>query len=466
MGYSGWFIVARPNVDVDPDALLEPFGCESAIERNAGWIEGEGLDRYAASEIDVQAIAEALDGPVLLADITTSDYAWVRVASPGQGATDVILTPAALMAVGVPMPGRADIAAAHRAFVAWSVAAPTPVSEADLRALIKRGATLAEDVVWELLSMLGIAPVPGHDHDDADPSDVLRALRLDELGGYRRPLADMIQPPLPDEPPPRDWSSERFVQGLGDDFVGVWDRTRPDAPLYRFDLTSRGLDQALDFWAGMHSRLDLGDDADAFDGLVGIEVGGMAPGGRHLHPRDWRFIPGWGDGFAAVWDREAGPEPVVRFNGRGDRARWRATEWASMATLELLAAKKQLGPDRWISAHQVNPYDSTGHSRAKVFLVAFEDEDSTWATIPGDGFDRAGFRIHELWLLVDGLDISAATERPSPDAEVAKHSARRWGAVGDWARVPDDVPRTLLATARWAVLESPLAASLAPFQRD
>jgi hypothetical protein len=212
----------------------------------------------------------------------------------------------------------------------------------------------------------------------------------------------------------------------------------------------------------LDARLDLGDEADAFDGMIGLlgHLGGFLPGGREYDVLHSRVLPGWGHGFAAVWDREHGAKPLVSFKGK-DEARYRAVDWASQAMMRVLAANKVLGPDRWLSSSPEVPY---GHGawKSTLWLVAYEGADPSWPPHGTQGIEADGYVVNTVVKLRDGFDIAAMPIVSRLDPDYALHQAQAYGAGNDWQRVPDDVPRTLLETARWAIEDSPLASSLVP----
>jgi hypothetical protein len=70
--------------------------------------------------------------------------------------------------------------------------------------------------------------------------------------------------------------------------------------------------------------------------------------------------------------------------------------------------------------------------------------------------------VNTIVKLRDGFDLAAMPIVSRLDPDYALHQAQGYGAGSDWQRVPDEVPRTLLETARWAIEDSPLASSLVP----
>ena len=454
MGYSGRLVFARPGVGVDVDAVLTRFGLSAPTARDSDWIEAEDP---SLDPIDIDGLIHDLAGPVLIADVTTSDFATIGFGAPGLTPAAVILTPRAFRAEGLRLPSKAATEAAHEACASWSDVAPRQVAPTAIRSLVERGATLAEDIVWELVSMLGIAPDPNFERTVGADPEVIRRLKLGELGGYLRPTSDMTMV-RSDEYPGRDWASERFVMGLGDGFVGVWDRKHPEEPAFRFEQNSRGFDRALHAWSGMTERLELGEQSDWFAGLIGLECNSFAPGGRFLRVADSRYLPGWGKGFAAVWDREAGRAPIIRFKG-GQSAVHRAVAWAHRTAAVELAAAKLVGADRWVCGDADRWMEPEDYPRS-VWILAYEVGDSRWPPYGLEEQVADGYLLHQAFNRPEPFGLWAMPEPAKTDPNAAKAAAVRWNVRGDWVRVPDDVPLTLLETARWAVEASPFAAEL------
>ena len=395
-----------------------------------------------------------------MAEVAHSDLAYAIVASPDTEPVAIILTPKAFRAESMPVPtGRASRAALD-AFVEWSKAAPRQATADGLTAMIKTGNTFAEDLVWELLDQLQIRPLPDSDVPDSPHEAGIARVAARDLVGFLQPMSWMGEHRSAGRPIP--WSAHRFVPGHGADFCGIWDRLSPAAPLLTYKNDLRGREALSMDLVDLDARLDLGDESDAFDGMIGLlgHLGGFFPGGREYDVLQSRFVPGWGAGFAAVWDREHGAKPVVSFKGK-DEARYRAIDWARQAMMRILAADKVLGPDRWISTSREVPYDD-GVWKSTLWLLAYEDADPAWPPHGTQGEEADGYVANLITKLRDGFDLDAMPIVSRPNAEYALHQAEGYGASNDWLRVPDEVPRTLLETARWATQDSPFASSLVP----
>lgn len=130
--------------------------------------------------------------------------------------------------------------------------------------------------------------------------------------------------------------------------------------------------------------------------------------------------------------------------------------------LPILAQEKAVGTDRWISRRRDDPYDTSGLTKAALWLLTYEEADASWPPPGTQGMERDGYVLQQVVKLEHGFDLRAGFGFADLDVDVAKHAAGKWGARGDWIPVSDQVPLNLLATARWAVEDSPYASSLVP----
>lgn len=462
MGFTGTIVAAKAPPEVDIERVLAGFDFHEPETVEDGWVIDEGHRHPAQAADYFLDLVEAVSGPVLLAEVAHSDLAYVIVATPATDPVTVILTPRAFRAEGMPVPRGCARRADMDAFVAWTIAAPRRARRDRLEAMIKAGNTFAEDLVWELLDELRIRPLPDSEVTPSpDEAEIARVGAVD-LVGYLKPMSWMGERRSATRDVP--WREHRFVPGHGEDFCGIWDRKAPGGPLLTYANDLRGREALWMDLVDLDARLELGDASDAFDGMIGLlgDLQGFYPGGRAYRVFDSRFIPGWGAGFAGVWDREVDSQPVVKFKG-GQSARDRALSWANQAMLKILAAAKTIGPDRWISRSREDPpYDHQPASDSNVWLLAYEDADPTWSPHGLLGEEANGFVLHAVIKLRQGFDIHAFPVMPSMDPAQAKEHAHGYGAGADWLRVPDEVPRNLLETARRVVEDSPLAASLVP----
>jgi hypothetical protein len=462
MGFTGTILAAKPANSIDVERLLVQFDFLEPESVEDGWVIDEAYRHPRQAQDYFRDVVEAFAGPTLVVEVAHSDLAYLIAGSPGTEPVVVVLTLRAFRAEGVPLPSSRAQRAAVEAFVEWSSVAPRPITVDRMQALIKAGNTFAEDLVWELLDVLRIRRLPDSDPTSSPDIAGIERVGADDLTGYLKPVSwmgDQWQYADRDVP----WSEYRFIPGHGNGFCGIWDRREPSAPLLTYPNDLRGREALSQDLADLDARLDLGQASDAFDGMIGLlgHLGGFFPGGREFQLVNSRFLPGWGNGFAGVWDQDGGSQPVVRFKG-GDRARDRALDWTHVAMMRILAEAKVIGPDRWVSSYAEIPFEAPPMDRFAVFLVAFEEADPTWPPNGVQGMEVDGFLIHQIVKMRDGFDIQATSDLPDRDPDVVKRRAMEWNASGDWVRVPDTVSSTLFETARWAVEESPFAQRLIP----
>ena len=453
MGYTGSVIVARPTCAADDArAALRATGFADVTSLPEGWIHAESTDRSVIVHEGLAAeLAEQLAGPVLIGDVTHSDFAWLVVAAPSIAAVSLLLTPAALRREGVPVPSTAEQEAAMEAIASWSRAAIKPLTIEYLRSNVRRRMTFAEDHLWEIIDTLGLGPALETPAAVLAARDPTAPTFWDGLDGYLAPLEWMNDDGFWCVDRHVPWAEYRYVPGLGDGFIGIWDRESPAHPI-RFDHSHKGMDQ-------MFKRLEkLGwplerklTDTEALVGLVRplpSDDFQLRPAGRALPIRISRFVPGWGKGFAGVWDREDPTEPVMQVRRRKE-ADFEAIIWAYGRMETLLAERKEVGADRWVARRRATPYDRD-EDRSTMFLLTLEAADPDWPPVRAEDLDQAGFYLyqlnpHETDGVLSHIGFVHALEVD------AKADAVRWGAVDEWIRVPDTVPTNLLATARWAL---------------
>jgi hypothetical protein len=461
MGFTGTILAAKPSAAADVGRTLAAFDFHEPESVNDGWVIDEA-HRHPGHAVDyfVSLLAE-MGGPVLVAEVFDSDIAYLAAGTPDLEPFVLVLTPKALRAEGVPLPSSGEQRRTLEAFAKWSSVAPRGITGARLRELIKAGNTFAEATVWELLGELRIRPLP--DSDEAPARDVaeIRRIAADDFVGYVKPLSWMGTDVsyrgrgIP-------WADYRFVPGRGEDFYGVWDRAHGGKPLLTYPKSLKGHENLLADFGDLDARLDHADIVDQFDGLIGVLADDLYAGGRELRLQDSRYVPGWGLGFSGVWEREGPREAVVRFKG-GAAGRRKAKRWVGRTMLPILAQAKVVGPDRWISRLLDDPYDTSGTSKAALWLLAYEEADPSWPPHGSQEMERDGYVLQQVVKLDHGFDIQAGFGLAEADVHAAMHAASHWGSRGDWIPVSDQVPLNLLATARWAVEDSPYASSLVPY---
>src|SRR6266511_3728860 len=308
MGYFGhWIVVqgARPSA-------LQRLGLQPAAEEAAsGWRYAFANDLPEDLGALIEHAARAGDGVAVGAWIFDSDFG--QVIGVGEGLR-------AAVAIGA---DAAEEPLEHdpNAFAAWSACAPQPLTAAEVEAIVGRGDVFAEETVDELLDRLGL-PAP-HDArerpDPAAPHQPSRATQESvgaaELGGYVEPLGSMHDLAYVD-PSHVPWRDLRHVPGLGDGFLGIWDREAPSEPIARFPVSRRGEAQ-------LHEELERLQLPVRVEALGTSGFGEfVAPAGilsdvriaeRDLSYREARFVLGRGDGFIGIWDREHPAAPIERF---------------------------------------------------------------------------------------------------------------------------------------------------------
>jgi hypothetical protein len=221
VGYFGHWVVVRGAGKMALRRLrLQPVAEECA----PGWryAYGSGVPRDLAALV-VRA-ANAGDGVAVGAWVQDDNSAQVVAVSGGR-----------LAALGI---GRElalePLAHDPDAFAHWSWCTPRPLSAADARRISGRAGALAEETVDELFDQLGL-PAPYNPLGQLGMSvdDVHAA----ELGGYLAPLGFMLDELDGDQVV---WPEIRHVPGLGQGFLGIWDREAPDEPVATFVVSRRG----------------------------------------------------------------------------------------------------------------------------------------------------------------------------------------------------------------------------------
>ena len=217
----------------------------------------------------------------------------------------------------------------------------------------------------------------------------------DELAGFERPLD--VAPTLRLITRELPWTEARYVAGRGSDFVGIWDRERPEEPVERFPSDHSGLMQAYE----TVTRLSF-EDALSRNELSGLRL--YLPRVRsrlvqqQIPPEFFEHLQGISPAERAAWEEKVKSSWV-----RAPSGPWLLTE--------------EDGAETW-------PPMIRGTGR--FFLYAYgltgrETED-------------------ELALVCQGN---------FPTEKDAREAASKRYAQGEWRPVPDDVPQNLLDTVRW-----------------
>jgi hypothetical protein len=200
--------------------------------------------------------ASAGDGVAAGASIHDSDYAEVVAVGGGQVAKLAI------------RPERAPGHLAHdpEAFVHWSWGTPKPLSEVETQEIAERGDVLVEETVEELFDQLGLPapydPLAPHGlkanvlisigkAPHAEPRATKESVGATGLGGYLAPLGFMTDAQAVDGQD-ASWQELRHVPGLGQGFLGIWDRESPDEPVATFVVSRRGEARLLEELERLH----------------------------------------------------------------------------------------------------------------------------------------------------------------------------------------------------------------------
>jgi hypothetical protein len=476
MGFFGHWVVVRGA----RRAALRRLGLQPAEEESApGWRYAVGSDLPDDLDALFDRAARAGDGTAVGAWVFDSDYG--QVIGIGNGYR-------AAVAIGA---DTAEEPLEHdaEAFSRWSACAPQPLSPAEVEAIVHRDDVFAEETADELFDRLGLpAPYDPREQPDTPIANIViahgdrerdrpaRATResvgATAFGGYVEPLGSMHDVVYVD-PVHVPWRELRHVPGLGEGFLGIWDREAPEEPVATFPISRRGE-------ARLHKELKRLHVPVRMEALRANELGGfVAPAGilsdvriaeRDLSYRDARFVLGRGDGFIGIWDRRQSDEPIQRL--RPDDAGKQAAEERIYALLfdEELSTKDTPGlrlylprtrpeivkrevpeppqnvPPQMREAWEQGFYiESTG----EPWLIVEEDEDERWQVVMDFG---GGGRYHLYAIGAYGEEL-ACRGRFGTVARAQEYAARAENARGEWQEVPPTVPRTLMATLRWAQRE-------------
>lgn len=218
----------------------------------------------------------------------------------------------------------------------------------------------------------------------------------DELGGFEHSLNeshmfDLLQRYLL-------WKVARYVAGYGSDFVGVWDRNRPEAPIERFPADRRGFTQA---YMAVHHLLF--EDVLARKELPGLRL--FLP---RIEPR--------------LVEQHISPDFLDHVHGLNAKRR---AAWEEDLKRGGLMVRTAPGP----------------------WLLTEEDPDENWS--PAHFGGRFFVYVRGLTGTETEDELDFLCQGNFPTEQHAREAASRQHAEGEWRPVPDDVPRNLLATVRW-----------------
>lgn len=477
MGYFGHWVVVRGA----RESALRRLGLEPAVKEAApGWRYAYGRDLPEDVGTLLERVARAGDGVAVAAWVFDSDYG--QVIGVGEGCH----APVAVRADAAEEPLEHDV----DAFAEWSNSAPQPLTAAEVDAIVARDDVFAEETVDELLDRLGL-PAPynprerpalpaanvsiaiGEPRRRKPPPATRESVGGDTFGGYVAPLGRMLDVAYVD-PVRVPWRELRHVPGLGDGFLGIWDREAPGEPIATFPISRRGE-------AALQQRLERLQVPVRVEALRATRLGGFVePVGilsdvriaeRDLSYRDARFVLGRGEGFIGLWDRKRPAEPTERF--RPDHAGEQAATQRVHALLleEELRGKDTPGLRLYLPRgapetvkHEMPepPEGLTPQMRATweqiaqqgfytqfpgtPWLIVEEDEDDRWRVVMDFG---GGGRFHLYGVGAYQQEL-ACRGRFDTVKGAQGYAAQAEHAHGEWQEVPATVPRTLMATLRWA----------------
>jgi hypothetical protein len=474
-----------------PAHTLREAGFGQVVEAGTpGWSAGYPEEGALPPELDafdelVAGVALSAGGPALGSWIHDSDVGYLAAADEHGGVTHLVVNPEAGEAYDVPLPeGWPDGAIAR--FAEWSNDAPNALDSTAIAEVVGRDWTFAEEGVRELHERLGLA-VPFEAEPDATiatpmPRATVDAIDARGLGGYEAPLpwmTEMFLHGMRSTP----WRTARHVPGVGADFIGIWDRDSPEAPIASFPISKQGEAQAMQELLRLQASLmrsDVGGDQ-----LAGFERTFFGEQTvrliqRELPWKDARYVAGYGSAFIGVWDRERPDAPIEQL--ASDNAGLKqAYETVGRLLFEDVLVRKELpgvrlflprvearvvqqevAPEFLERIHELGPevraaweeqMEGGGpwiRSPSGPWLLTEEDEDEAWPpTLSGTGrFYLYGAGMtgtedeDELYLMCQGN---------FPTEEGAREMATRRYAQGEWREVPEDVPRNLLDTVRWVL---------------
>jgi hypothetical protein len=159
VGFSGTLIVARTHRPWAVRLVMRAFGASIDSDRAgaAGWWVSRLLDTGPSPEWVLRVVARAGGGPLMSADVMSSDFALVRLIGGGQhqspGAFEFLLNVESAASYGAPIDWQAQSgAAAH--IVAWAGGG----AHETVRQAVTRPSVFAEDGVLRLAASFGAIP--------------------------------------------------------------------------------------------------------------------------------------------------------------------------------------------------------------------------------------------------------------------------------------------------------------------
>lgn len=399
--FAHWVSVKGP-----AEALREAGYGEIVEAETPPWLSGHSGDEMQLPEWDdfdeiVARVAASAGGPALGSWVYDSDVGYLAAVDEHGTFARIVINPDACEAYELPLPdGWPDRAVAG--FAEWSEAAPNALDPNALAEIVERDWTFAEDGVQAVHERLGLSTTDEAQPDLTVPTPPLRAtldaLGAQGLGGYEQSFHGehtyrLIQRELP-------WKDARYVAGYGAGSFGVWDRAQPDGPIEQFSADHAGMVEAYE----AVGRL-LFEDVLARKELPGLRL--------YLPRVEPRMV-----------EQQIHPEFLDKIQGLSpeERAAW----------------EENLKRGTWL------------RSPAGPWLLTEEDEDEAWPpSVSGTG----RFYLYASGFTEAQGELNLICQGNFPTEEVARETATRRYAQGEWSEVPNEVPRNLLETVRWLLAD-------------
>jgi hypothetical protein len=96
MGFGGTILAAKATSGVDVDRVLRAFDFGPPESDEHGWFLSAADHQFDHRADDVEALIAALDGPVFVVKVFSSEWAYLIASAPGSDPLVVVVTPKAL----------------------------------------------------------------------------------------------------------------------------------------------------------------------------------------------------------------------------------------------------------------------------------------------------------------------------------------------------------------------------------
>lgn len=423
-----------------------PAAARRGAVADPDWIRlelGQADDMWALFESNVTAIGAKLGGASIGAWVDDSDYAYVAAADRDQLLARLIVGQSTARTRGHFIPGYSQ-SDAVLAFVVWCARyAPQTPSRADVEAVLSAQHTYAEQTAERIIDLAGLGTAyPQPDAAGGVPSSEIGA---SELGMYAAALPWM-RPEFGVGSMRMRWVDARFVLGMGSEFIGLWDRVRPESPVEAFPRTVTGAAAARERWqqlVGTEATAITGTtDLTDFQGLLTLSDG-IDVAGRRMLWSGAPYILGKTKRGLAIWERPSGR--ILESFPDDSKGRTTALRHVQRLLLNSVLASKAVAGERVVA---VAP-DRWGRAgRRKVVVIVNEETDESWIGVTGAA---AGAYVYELEgtpraphpMFMANWSSFRKAKRFASESAGAQHVV--------WLEVPTEVPATLGETFRWAL---------------